>query len=434
MEGKTGKEKQEETFMALINRHESLRTSFEMVDREPMQKVHKKVEFRIDYYDLTMTKVETEVEVEEGIPHSLSSPQHFIKRFIRPFDLSQAPLLRVGVIKLEEDKHILMVDMHHIISDGISHNILIKDFTALYTGDHLPPLKFQYNDYSEWQNSQKEKERIKQQELYWLNCFSDELPVLKISIDYPRPETQSFEGRTFHFRIEKEQTEGLKKRVQQEGVTLQMLMVAIFHILLSKLSGLADIITGTTIAGRSHANLEGIIGIFVNTLALRNFPSPGKTFRDFLMEVKENSLKAYENQDYPFEDLVKKVVVNRDYSRNPIFDILFEIQAVNRDLKTGNVSEIEIPGLRIHHLKSEIDTTKFDMDWVGVDTGDDISFTVTYCSKLFEEKSVRFMSDRYVSLIDSVLNNTPLSKLKELEYRTAIEKELSQVPDVTFNL
>jgi acyl transferase domain-containing protein/acyl carrier protein len=423
MEGKTGKEIQEKTFTALIDRHESLRTSFVMINREPKQKVHQKVEFKINVYDLEMT--------QKGC-----TPQHvdIIKDFARPFDLSRPPLIRVGVIQLEEDKHILMVDMHHIISDGISHNILVRDFTALYTGDRPSPLKLQYKDYSEWQNSPGGKEKIKQQEHCWLNWFSDQLPVLKIPIDYPRPETRSFEGQTFHFRIEKEQTGGLKKRVQEEGVTLQMLMVAIFHILLSKLSGLADVITGTTTAGRSHADLEGIIGIFVNTLALRNFPSPGKTFRDFLKEVKENSLKAYENQDYPFEDLVKQVKANRDYSRNPVFDILFEIQAVDRHVKTGDEPEIELPGVRIRPYEGEITTTKFDMDWVGVDTGDDISFTVTYCSKLFKEDSVRFMAERFVALIDSVLNNTPLCKLNELEYSTAVEKELSRVPDVTFHL
>ena len=127
-------------------------------------------------------------------------------------------------------------------------------------------------------------------------------------------------------------------------------------------------------------------------------------------------------------------MVRRDYSRNPIFDILFEIQAVDRNLRTGDEPEIELPGLRIRPYEGEITTTKFDMDWVGVDTGDDISFTVTYCTKLFKEDSVRFMADRYVALIDSVLNNTPLCKLKELEFSTAIEKELSQVTDVTFHL
>jgi len=363
LEGKTGKEKLEDSFKALINRHESLRTSFELVDGDPVQKIHKNVAFTIEFYDLTGNQA----EVEEGIP---CSHQDIIENFVKPFNLSQAPLLRVGLIKLNEEKHILMTDMHHIISDNISNNILVKDFAAFYRGEQVPPLNLQYKDYSEWRNNQKEKERIKQQEHYWLDRFSGHLPVLRLPIDYPRPPIQSSEGRTFHFRIEKEQAEDLKKLAQQEGVTLQMLMLALFHILLSKLSSQEDIITGTTIAGRSHADLEGIIGIFVNTLALRNFPSSEKTFKDFLKEVKENSLKAYENQDYPFEDLVKNVVIDRDNSRNPIFDILFEIQEIDTDLKNGNVPEIEIPGLRIRPYKSKIETTKFDMDWVGVDIGE----------------------------------------------------------------
>jgi amino acid adenylation domain-containing protein len=426
MEGDLNREKLEGSFRKLIERHESLRTSFIVIDEEPVQKIHKEVEFRIEFYDLTRTQV----EVEEGIPHS---PQDIIENFVKPFDLSRVPLLRVGLIKLNEDEHILMVDMHHVISDNISNNILVRDFAALYRGKQLPALKHQYKEYSEWRNSQEVRERIKQQELYWLNRFFGHLPVLKIPIDYPRPAIQSFEGRTFHFRIEKEQTEALKKLAQQEGVTLQMLMLAIFHILLSKLSSQEDIITGTTIAGRSHADLEGIIGIFVNTLALRNFPSSEKTFKDFLKEVKENSLKAYENQDYPIEGLVKNVVLDRNTSRNPIFDILFEIREVEKDLKAGNVSEIDIPGLKIRPYKNEIETTKIDMDWMGVDIGDEISFHVRYCSKLFKEDSVRLMADRYIVLIESVLNNNPQCEIKELEYSTAIEKVLSQVQKVAFD-
>jgi acyl transferase domain-containing protein/acyl carrier protein len=403
LEGETGKEKLEEVFKALIDRHESLRTSFELKDGEPVQKVHSHVEFEIEYFD--------------------HHPNH---QFVRFFDLSRPPLVRVGLIKEKEKKYILMVDMHHIISDATSHQVLVRDFTALYRGDSLPALKLQYKDYSEWRNCRTQRKRREQEERYWLEVFPGALPVLNIPLDCPRPETRSFEGSSLGFHIGKESTQSLKRLVLQQGVTLQMLMNAIFHILLSKLSGQEDIITGTTAAGRNHADLQEIIGFFVNTLALRSYPSREKTFGDFLTEVRENALKAYENQGYPFEDLVKTVVVSRDNSRNPIFDIMFEIQS-------GGDPGVEIPGLKIRPYKEENNTTKFDMDWVGVDTGDDISFTVTYCTTLFKEESVQFMAERFMALIESILNNGLQCKIKELEYTTVIEKELNQVQEVTIN-
>jgi amino acid adenylation domain-containing protein len=429
LEGKTGKERLEETFKALIDRHESLRTSFEMVDEEPMQKIHKNVEFEIVFYDLTSNQAE--VEVEEGIPHS---SQAVIENFVTPFDLSQAPLLRVGLIKWGEEKQILITDMHHIISDAVSHGILIQDFLALYRGDQLPALTLQYKDYSEWQNRDEEREALEQQEAYWLKQFKGHLPKLNLHLDYPRPRIWSSEGDVVNFSIGKARSNALKELALQEGVTLQMMMVAIFHILLSRITGQEDIITGTTTIGRRHADLERIIGLFVNTLVLRSFPSGEKTFRQYLKEVREMSLKAYENQDYPFDDLAKKVAanVNSEPGRNPIFDIMFEIQSY--EASASKISVVENPGLKLLPYEMEFNTTKFDQDWVGKETSEGISFSVSYGTKLFKPETIELMVDGFLLLIENVLKNVNRNiKIKGLDHRNIYQKELDQVQKVSFD-
>jgi acyl carrier protein len=431
LEGKTGKEKLEETFQALMNRHESLRTSFEMVDGEPMQKIHTNAAFNIVFYDLTGNQAE--VKVKENIP--LSAPG-ILEDFVKPFDLARVPLIRVLLIKVEEERHLLMTDIHHIVSDAVSHGVLIQDFLALYKGDPLPALTLQYTDYSEWQNNDRERERLEQQEAYWLNRFKGQLPQLNLPLDYPRAKTRSSEGGAAHFSIGKTSSSALKEFALQEGVTLQMMMVAIFHIFLSKITGQVDIITGTTTIGRRHADLERIIGLFVNTLALRSVPSGEKTFREYLKEVRDMSLKAYENQDYSFDDLVKKVAANvdREPGRNPVFDIMFEIQSY--EAGGAGILEVEIPGLKLRPYEMEWNRTKFDQDWVGQETSGGISFSVSYCTKLFKPETIELMVDGFLLLIENIIANARnlQCKMKELECQTPFEKELTQVEDVVFNL
>ena len=205
-----------------------------------------------------------------------------ISHFIRPFDLSQAPLLRVDLLKTGEGKYFLLVDMHHIISDAVSQEIMVKDFMTLHEEKNLPELRIQYKDFSHWQNSEKEKEKIKGQEKYWLNEFEEEIPVLMLPTDYPRPTLQSFAGSSINFSLGTPKSDAIKQFSLKQGTTLYMVLLAICNVLLSKLSTKEDIVIGTPIAGRRHADIEAIIGMFVNTLALRNYPIGEKTFQQFL--------------------------------------------------------------------------------------------------------------------------------------------------------
>ncbi|HLP46187.1 MAG TPA: condensation domain-containing protein, partial [Candidatus Kapabacteria bacterium] len=366
LEGAIDKEKLEHTFKLMIRRHESLRTSFHMINDEPVQRIHDKVEFEIEY-------LATEA-------------------FIRPFDLSNAPLLRVGLIKENENKHILMMDMHHIISDGTSINIMVKDFMALYQGEFPSELQIQYKDFSNWQNDEKQAESLERQGEFWLNEFAGEIPVLELPVDYPRPAVQSFEGSSIPFEIDKETVGVLKTLALELGATIYMILLSLYTVFLAKLTNQEDIVIGSPIAGRRHVDLEKIIGMFVNTLALRNYPLGEKLFIYFLEEVKEKTLAAFNNQEYPYEDMVEQVAtsVNRDTARNPLFDTMFALQNIK-----GGV--IEIPGLKIEPYVFENKTAKFDLTLTAVESEDELELTFAYSTQLFKRETIQRFINYFIN-------------------------------------
>ncbi|MGD2093156.1 MAG: amino acid adenylation domain-containing protein, partial [Candidatus Aminicenantes bacterium] len=375
---KIEKGKPEQSFRKLIHRHESLRTSFDMINQQPVQRIYpsRQLEFEIKYFDLPGTQVEVKVKVEEEAApcgHVLNAfaghyprsqelrVKSIISSFIRPFDLRQAPLLRVGIIKTGEKKYILMTDMHHIVSDGVSYGILTGDFIRLYPGEDLAPLRLQYKDFSEWQQCEKQKELTKQQELYWMKIFSGQLPLLNLPIDYPRPLLQSFEGSSVSFALNEKEVRTLKEINKETGTTLYMFILAIYNILLCKLSGQEDIIIGTPIAARRHKELERVIGMFANTLAMRNYPWGEKSFNQFLIEVKERTLEAFENQEYPFEELVEKVWAARDTSRNPLFDVMLVMQNLQQPESTTDLLAAEALPKQSDRYQHESSISKFDL-------------------------------------------------------------------------
>lgn len=424
-----GVEKMEEIFRKLINRHESLRTSFHLVAHEPVQKIHHQdhVTFEIEYFDLTNAPVEVEVN---GI----------IENFIRPFDLSQAALLRVGLIHtpafdhpsqegISGDEHILMVDMHHIISDGVSHQILVKDFIAFQEGEELPPLRIQYKDFSQWQNIEKEKENLKQQEAYWQKEYEGEIPVLSLPTDYPRPAVQSFDGSTLSFEIDVCVKDALQEYAQREGVTLYMVLLAVTAIFLAKLSGQRDIIIGTPVAGRRHAELEKVIGMFVNTLALRHYPEDDKTFISFLQEVKEQTLQAFQNQDYPFDQLVEKVAGNWDKNRNPLFDVMFSLNTLieassERRERAGKPS----PESQLYsEFKYERQPSKFDLS-VDITVLENLHVTFEYSIKLFKRETIELFAKCFKEILSTVTaaENKDM-QLKDIRVKHDFEDVVSEV-------
>ncbi|MGD2086554.1 MAG: amino acid adenylation domain-containing protein, partial [Candidatus Aminicenantes bacterium] len=432
LKGDIKKEKIEKIFKRLIHRHESLRTSFEMSAGKPIQRVHDIVEFEIEYDDAS--QVEVKVEVEEERTSVLAGTRGLapllIKNFIRPFDLSQAPLLRVGLVKLphtpttlggsprpitntsqkgREDRYLLMVDVHHIVIDGTALQILIDELMSLDTGKEPAPLKLQYKDYVKWQSSEDQKTLKKRQEYHWIQLFSDEWPLLNLPTDYKRPEIQSFQGASVNFVLNGKEVDDLKKITKEHEVTLYMTLLSAFNILMSKLSGQEDIIIGTPVAARRHADLEKIIGFFANTLPMKNYPRGGNRFKEFLGAVKEQTLAAYENQEYPFEELVDKISARRDISRNPLFDVMFNLINPAKDKNTTTVNEEE------NEYKYENVTAKFDMNLTAVEQGEQVYFSLEYCTKLFKLETIK----RFIKYFKNILltlseNKNPELKLSDI--------------------
>ena len=405
------KTKLEETFRKLIRRHEALRTSFQVVDGEPQQKVHDTVTFEIEYYD----KKAVEGNVKDSGGDRSPEVEAMVPGFIRPFDLAQAPLLRVGLINAGGERYFLMVNIHHIVSDGMSRGILMQDFIRLYTDAPLPELRIHYKDFSQWQKKLYESGEMKKQEAFWLNEFAGEITDVTIPSDYDRPEEQSFAGDGVQFEIGEEETDRLGAFANEEGATLFMMLLAIYNVLLSKLSGKQDIVVGTGTAGRRHSDLQYAIGMFVNTLALRNFPTPGKTFREFIREIKERTLLAFENQDYLFEDLVEKVVPKRDMSRNPLFDTAFVLQDIAGagPGDAGGGQEIEDNPLELRPYGVESKTAIFDITFFCGGIGETLGFNVNYRTSLFKKETIEMFIGYFKEIVSIVIENRDI-KLKDI--------------------
>ena len=382
IEGHIDKDALEKTFQQLIARHESLRTSFHIENELPVQRIHKHVDLKIEYVDASQ-----------------------IRTFVRPFDLSRAPLIRVGlVIKKDENQTLLITDMHHIITDGTSQIILRDEFRKIYSRNELElsPLRLQYKDYAMWLNSPIQQESIKEQEDYWLQMFSGEVPVLSLPTDYPRPDMKSFEGSMTTFSLNSEETRFLKELAKQCDATLFMSLLSVFIILLSKLTRQDDIVVGTPVAARRHADLEKIIGMFVNTLPLRNFPSEEKSIIEFLGEIKTSTLEAFENQEYSFEELVDKLSLRRDTGRNPIFDVMFTFQ--NFDFPTpgelpGDSSEPRQSIDSANNSGRIIQSVKFDITLFATEVGDNLACSFQYCSVLFKKETI----SRYITYLKNII-------------------------------
>jgi tyrocidine synthetase-3 len=405
-------ERIEETFRKLEKRHESLRTSFELVNGEPAQKVHAsgEVEFEFHYDDISGT----DGKQQPAAP--------IIERFFRAFDLSQAPLMRIGFIEIEKDKGILMADIHHIIADGIALEILIGEFIVLYNQEELPLLRLHYKDFSEWQNSEKQKESLERQENYWLKMFARDLPVLNLPTDLPRPPVQSFEGEHINFEIGPDETRCLKMLSNEENTTSYMVLLAIVNIWLSKLCLQDSIVVGTGVACRRHPDLQHLIGTFQNMLALINYPEEEKTFIEFLTEVKARALEAFENQDYQFEELVKNVAKNRDARRNPLFDVFFILNVVSQPYQpaNGNRQEMEEQEQQQQNQDFNSDTyrykskrIRFDLGLYGYDMVNTLFFKLEYGTKLFKKETIERFISYFKEILSTVLVNRQIP-LKEI--------------------
>jgi amino acid adenylation domain-containing protein len=426
--GQLDRERLEKTFRELIRRHESFRTSFILIEERPVQRIHpaEAVEFTIDSFEPGDTPITQEEPAQPGQNQSQAKifvgsrggffkkspwpPEAIIKHFQRPFDLSNAPLIRAGLIKTADNEYLLMVDMHHTVSDGISSQVVVREAAALYRGERLPGLRLQYRDFSLWQTRQKESGILKRQEAYWLEVFAGKLPVLELPTDFQRPAVQSFAGRSVPFEIDPRQASALKDIAAAQQATLFMAILAIFAIFISKITGQEDIVIGTVTAGRGHEDLRDLVGMFVNTLALRNTVAGELTFNRFLASVRERALNAFDNQDYPFEDLVDRVELYRVADRNPVFSVTFD-EIAGEENGPGQRTAPQNPApaaspLSVKSYGFDREISQFDLMLRRVVLKERLLFKMVYCSKLFKRETIDRFIKYFAEILAAVVENS----------------------------
>src|SRR6267142_1490631 len=382
----------EQTLSEVIRRHEVLRTIFKEMEGRAVQVIMPAEPVKLFLVDLS----EVGEEEREGELMRLAKEEAEQR-----FDLTQGPLLRVWLLRLGEEDQVVFFTMHHIVSDGWSREVLIREVTELYKAfsegrvSPLPELPIQYGDYAVWQRDWMRGEVFEEQLNYWKNQLKD-LPVLELPTDRTRPAVRSSRGATERLQLSPELSEGLKKLSQQEGVTLFMTLLAGFQVLLSRYSGQREVVVGTDIANRNRHEIEGLIGFFVNQLVLRTDLTGDPSFQVLLGRVREVTLEAYAHQDLPFEKLVEELQPERTLGNHPLFQtkIIFE-----------NASEetLELPGLSLNLLETGAGTAKVDLMLLMIDSGQGLISCLEYSTDLFKAATIRRMLGHWERLLEGIV-------------------------------
>lgn len=376
----------------LVQRHESFRTSFELVDGEIVQKIHK---------DITI--------VPEIIDGTNKSKNQILNNFNTKFDLSKAPLIKAGICKLENKHYLILISMHHIIADGTSFQIFINEFCKLYNNENLNDIKLTYKDYAKF-----EKEHIDiNSKNYWITKFNKDIKPLNLPTTYNRPSSFTYIGAKISKSINKTLTKNILDFCNKNNITPFMFMISVYYILLYKYSDSEEILVGTPVAGRDLPNVSNIIGMFVNTLVLDANIDNNLSFNDFCEYIKQISLEAFKNQNYSFNELVKNLEIKRDLSRNTLFDVLFTYQ-------NNGMPKINIP-IKAEYFIPDTKISKFDLSLEVMPTEDTMELNFEYCTDLFSKEFINDFSNHYIEVIKNILNK-PTTKIKNLQIMSDIEK------------
>jgi amino acid adenylation domain-containing protein len=393
----------EYAFNEIVRRHESLRTTFQVLDGEPMQVIapfHSSALSTVDLSEMA------EVDRTRTITRLIREESQ------QPFDLAQGPLFRVKLLRQASDQHFLLITMHHIISDGWSMGIFRQELSELYrshrhaTPSPLTELPIQYADFTVWQRDWLQGDVLDAQLNYWKRQLAD-LKTLELPLDRPRPATLGYRGAQYPVRLSPSLSDAVKRIGRQEGATLFMTLLALFQVLLSRFSGSHDIAVGTPIAGRNRAEIEPLIGFFVNTLVLRADLSGNPSFREALKRVKDACFDAYDHQDLPFERLVEGLLAPRDLSRHPLFQVMFVLQNTpDRPL--------DLDGLTVQPINSPSDIAKFDLTFFLRDSEDGLSGAFEYSTDLFDASSIARMADSFLVLAENATSepDRPIDQLE----------------------
>ncbi|MEC1108763.1 non-ribosomal peptide synthetase, partial [Bacillus velezensis] len=377
----------------LLEREEILRTSFHLIDGEPVQVIQPDAKVVLEYKEADSLDIQAEYD-----------------NFVRPFDLSKAPLMRVKLLQTPQASY-LMLDIHHIVSDGESLPIMMNWISELYEGYTLPMPRVHYKDFSAWQMTQD----ITEQAAYWKNEFLGEIPILNLNTDFQRPKKKSFNGADIKTKIEAPVCMEIKELAKKHGATEFMIMLSTFMLLMSKYSQQEEIVVGTPVSGRTHVDTQEMLGMFVNSLAIKGKVKQEESFEQVLLGVKEKCLRAYDNQDFQYEELVEAVDVKRDLSRNPLFDVMFmmpesEIMSGSKSIMSGT------------WVPMEGKVAKFDLNLMVIQTSEGYMVNLEYSTDLFKQETIKQMVDDYVLLLSEVIKH-PKDRLQTLLKKEDVKKE-----------
>ena len=402
----------ERAFNEIVRRHDSLRTSFTSIDGEPQQVISPSIEFSVPQVSL-IDFPEAERE-SEALRLSLEELR-------KPFDLAQAPLLRVTLIKLSEHEHIMLLAIHHIISDGWSLGVLVREVTELYKAfateqpSPLAELPIQYADFAVWQREWLAGERLEAQLSYWRKRLAGAPPLLELPTDFPRPAVQSLRGATLNLPLPASLKHELEALGRKHDATLFMVLLAAFQVLLQRLSGQNDIVLGTDIANRNRAETEPLIGFFINMLVLRGNLSGDPTFVELIGRAREVAFGAYAHQDTPLEKLVEELQPQRQASHSPLFQVVFVLQ-------NTPMPSMQMPGLTVTPVNFENETVRFDLSLLlGESEAGDLNAMWRFRTDLFRPETIGRMHRQYERLLQDVVTR-PETRLSELELLTEEER------------
>ena len=386
----------------IVERHEALRTCFGSVEGAPVQLVAPpEVGLALSQVNLT-GHADPETELERLAAEEASAP----------FDLARGPLIRGRLIRLADDDHALLITMHHIVSDGWSMGVLVNEFSALYAvflhgqRDPLPPLPIQYVDYAVWQRRWISGEVLQRQLDYWRDHLSGAPALLELPIDRPRPAVQDYAGASFGFQLDAELTAGLKAISQRHGTTLFMTLLAAWAALLSRMSGQSDVVIGTPVANRHRAEIEPLIGFFVNTQALRVDLSVSPSVAELLAQVRATALAAQEHQDIPFEHVVEALSPARSMAHSPVFQVMFAWQ----NMPAG---ALDLPGLQLEPVGASSTTVKFDLELILHEAGERITGSLGYACALFDRSTIERHLGHWQTLLRAMVadDGAPVARL-----------------------
>jgi len=401
----------ERTLNEIARRHESLRTTFALVDEQSVQIIAPALTLPLSIKDLTEhSPLERQAAAERIIDEEAT----------RPFNLTQGPLIRTTLLRLDERDHILLLTLHHIISDGWSMWALIREMEPLYRAylygkpAPLEELPIQYADFALWQREWLRGENLAQQLAYWKDRL-ESAPPLNLPTDRPRPAFKTFRGERQPVEVRRATTRALARLSEQENASLFMTLLAALNVLLSRYTRQQDIVVGAAIANRNRVEVENLIGFFVNALVIRTHLDGKRTFRELLRSVRDDALRSYAYQDLPLELLVEELQPERDLSGNPIFQVMFA-------LHNSRMSRLSLEGLESSTIEINNRTSKFDLEWSLVESPDSISGFIEYSLDLFNPETMARMAGHFRTLLDSIAAN-PDQKLEELSLIDTSERE-----------